>query len=236
MTVTQNAPVAAVKHAGPPLWLPASLYVVLFNIGLAPVTMAGGLPYWPGPWEPANVIVSYFQSHAARVLFCLFLQAGATICLGLFTATVVSRLHFLGVRAAGVHIALFGGFLTVFNGLAAAFATWTIIQPAVVQNPSVLLALYYYSFALGGPGFSVPMGLLMAGVSVTAAFKKLLPTWIVVLGLVLAAAGELSILHLINPRFLFLIPLTRFPGFIWIIAVGFALPRARPVASKAATA
>jgi hypothetical protein len=168
------------------------------------------------------------------VLFCLFLQPGATICLGLFTATVVSRLHFLGVRAAGVHIALLGGFLTVFDGLAAAFATWTMIQPAVVQTPSALLTLYYYSFALGGPGFSVPMGLLMAGVSVTAAFKKLLPTWIVVLGLILAAAGELSIFHLVSPRFLFLIPLTRFPGFIWIVAVGFALPRARSAQSKAA--
>jgi len=233
MTVTQNAPVAAVKHAGPPLWLLASLYVVLFNIGLFPVTMAGGLPYWPGPWEPANVIVSYFQNHASRVLFCLFLQSGASICLGLFTAVVVSRLHFLGVRAAGVHIALFGGFLTVFDGIAAAFATWTMIQPAVVQTPSALLALYYYSFALGGPGFSVPMGLLMAGVSVTAAFKKLLPTWIIVLGLVLAAAGELSIFHLVSPRFLFLIPLTRFPGFIWIVAVGFALPRTRSAQPKA---
>jgi hypothetical protein len=232
MTVAQNAPVAVVKHAGPPLWLLASLYVVLFNVGLFPVTMAGGLPYWPGPWEPASVIVSYFQNHASRVLFCLFLQSGATICLGLFTAVVVSRLHFLGVRAAGLHIALLGGFLTVFDGLAAAFATWTMIQPAVVQTPSVLLALYYYSFALGGPGFSVPMGLLMAGVSVSSAFRKLLPTWIVVLGLVLAAAGELSIFHLVSPRFLFLIPLTRFPGFIWIIAVGFALPRTRPAHSK----
>jgi hypothetical protein len=232
MTVTQDAPVAVVKHAGPPLWLLASLYVVLFNVGLFPVTMVGGLPYWPGPWEPANVIVSYFQNHASRVLFCLFLQSGATICLGLFTAVVVSRLHFLGIRAAGLHIALFGGFLTVFDGLAAAFATWTMIQPAVVQTPSALLALYYYSFALGGPGFSVPMGLLMAGVSVTAAFRKLLPTWIVVLGLVLAAAGELSIFHLVSPRFLFLIPLTRFPGFIWIIAVGFALPGTRPAHSK----
>jgi hypothetical protein len=232
MTVAQNAPVAVVKHAGPPLWLLASLYVVLFNVGLFPVTMAGGLPYWPGPWEPANVIVSYFQSHASRVLFCLFLQSGATICLGLFTAVLVSRLHFLGIRAAGLHIALFGGFLTVFDGLAAAFATWTMIQPAVVQTPSALLTLYYFSFALGGPGFSVPMGLLMAGVSVTAAFKKLLPIWIIVLGLILAAAGELSILPLIDPRFLFLIPLTRFPGFIWIIAVGFGLPRTRPALPK----
>jgi hypothetical protein len=26
---------------------------------------------------------------------------------------------------------------------------------------------------------------------------------------------------------LFLIPLTRFPGFIWLIAAGFALPKTR---------
>ena len=221
-----------VRHAGPPLWLLASLYVLLFNIGLFPVTAMGGLPYWPGPWESASVIVSYFQHYASRVLFCLFLQTGATICLGLFTATVVSRLHFLGVRAAGVHIALLGGLLTVFDGMAAMFATWTMIHPSVVQTPSVLLALYYFAFALGGPGFSVPMGLLMAGVSVTSAFKRLLPTWIVVLGLVLAAAGELSVFHLVNAKFLFLIPLTRFPGFIWIVAVGFAMPRARVAASN----
>jgi len=160
--------VAEQKHHGPPLWLPAGLYTLLFNIGLAPVTMLGGLPYWPGPWERASAIVSYFPNHAGRVLFCVFFQFGATICLGLFTAVVVSRLQFLGVRAAGVHIALFGGFLTVFNGAAAAFATWAMIHPAVSPNGSVVLGLYYLSFALGGPGFSVPMGLLMAGVSVTS--------------------------------------------------------------------
>ncbi len=97
----------------------------------------------------------------------------------------------------------------------------------MVQSSQVLLGLYYFSYALGGPGFSVPMGLLMAGVSVSSAFRKLLPTWIVVLGLVLAATGELSIFHLISPKLLFLIPLTRFPGFIWIIAVGIAMPRVR---------
>jgi hypothetical protein len=80
------------------------------------------------------------------------------------------------------------------------------------------------------------MGLLMAGVSVAAAFMKLLPKWIVVLGLVLAVAGELSWLHLISPAMLFLIPLTRFPGFIWIVAVGIALPRTRVNAVATATA
>ena len=231
---TQLTP--AIKHAGPPLWLLASLYTVLFLAGLAPVTAVGGPPFFPGPWVSAPVIVEYFQTQAPRVLAFVVLQTGAMICLGLFTSAIVSRLHFLGIRAAGAHIALFGGFLTVFNSLAAGFATWAMIHPAVAQNPSILLGLYYFSFALGGPGFSVPMGLLMAGVSVSSAFRKLLPKWIIILGLVLAAAGELSLFHFVIPGLLFLIPLTRFPGFIWIVAVGFAMPRSRPAQANALAA
>jgi hypothetical protein len=232
-----NAPIIAPqKHPGPPLWLLASLYTVLFLAGLVPVTFVGGMPYWPRPSEPASVIAFFFQTQASRVLACIFLQTGATVCLGLFTAVVVSRLHFLGVRAAGAHIALFGGFLTVFNGMAAGFATWALIHPAVAANPSMLLGLFYFSFALGGPGFSIPMGLLMAGVSVTAGMHKLLPKWIAVLGVILAAAGELSVFYFLNPKLLFLIPLTRFPGFIWIVAVGFAMPNSRSAETRALAA
>jgi hypothetical protein len=71
------------------------------------------------------------------------------------------------------------------------------------------------------------MGLLMAGISVSAAIARLLPKWVVVLGFFLAVAGELSWFHLISPALLFLIPLTRFPGFIYLIAVGVSLPRIR---------
>ena len=239
MTFAANQRVtgSTLKHAGPPLWLLASLYTVLFNAGLYPVTMYGGLPYWPGPWESPAVIATFFQTQITRVLTCLLLQTGAMICLGLFTAVVVSRLQFLGVRAAGVTIALFGGFLCVFDSLAAAFTTWTLIRPAVAANPPILVTLNYLSYAFGGPGFSIPMGLLMAGVSVSAGLTKLIPKWIMFLGLFLAACGELSVFNLISPQLLFLIPLTRFPGFIWIIAVGFALPRyskEQPFAAAAA--
>ncbi len=65
----------------------------------------------------------------------------------------------------------------------------------------------------------------MAGVSVPSAVTKLLPKWLVVFGLFLAVCGELSWLNLIFPKALFLIPLTRFPGFVWLIATGFILPR-----------
>jgi len=227
---TQHAistPSGIQRFAGPHLALLAILYTLLFNAGLYPVTAMAGKPYWPGPWELPSVIVPYFQTHHTQVLACVFLQFVATICLGLFTVAAVSQLRFLGVRSAGPWIALFGGLLTVFDGVAAVFTTWTMIHPAVVQTPSILLGLYYLSYAFGGPGFSIPMGLLMAGISVSAAFRKLLPKWIVILGLALAVAGELSWFHLIIPGLLFLVPLTRFPGFVWLIAVSFALPRIR---------
>jgi hypothetical protein len=48
---------------------------------------------------------------------------------------------------------------------------------------------------------------------------------VTVLGIVLGVVGELSWLNLLLPKALFLIPLTRFPGFVWLIAAGFLLPR-----------
>jgi len=228
MATNQTQPVSAARHRGPHLGALAIVYTVLFNVGLYPVTIFADKTHFPGPWEPGDVIVSYFQTHPLPVLICLFLQFGALIPLGIFTATVVSRLHFLGVRAAGPYIALFGGFATVFNGMTASFLLWVMIHPGVAQDATLLRALYYLSYAFGGPGFSVPMGLLLAGVSVPAAVLKLLPKWVAAFGLVLAVCGELSWLNLIAPKALFLIPLTRFPSFVWLIATGFLLPRGVP--------
>jgi hypothetical protein len=237
--MTTSSPVAPAArmpavHKGPHPGMLAVLYTVMFCAGLYPVTNLYKEPYWPPPWEPAAVIIHYFQTQGARVMVCLTLQLGAWVCFGLFAATVVSRLRFLGARAAGSYIALFGGFLVVADAFAGTMALWTLLRPGVNENGALVLALNFFSYGLGGPGFSIPMGLLMAGVSVTAAFMKLLPKWVIVLGLVLAAAGELSWLHLaVFPHLLFLIPLVRFPGFVWVIAVGFLLPKARPVGQAA---
>src|SRR3974390_1293303 len=163
------------RHAGPHLGMLAITYTALFNAGLSAVSAFGipfGVPqpWWPGPWEPADVIVSYFHTHTTAVLICVFLKIGALIPLGIFTATAVSRLRFLGIEAAGPNIALFGGFMTVFNGMAAGFTVWAMIHPGVTADATLTTALYYLSYAFGGPGFSVPMGLLMAGGGVPAGF------------------------------------------------------------------
>jgi hypothetical protein len=225
MNTQSNDDLWRVRHPSPPIGIVAILFTVLFLAGLYPVQF-NGKPYFPGPWMSASDIAAYFQTRQSAALICAFFQFGAAIPLGIFTASIVSRLRFLGVQAAGVQIAFFGGIATSFTMIVSSSILWAMVHPGIAQDTALIKALYYMEFALGGPGFSAPMGLLMAGVSVSAAVSHLMPKGIAAPGILLAVAGVLSWLSLILPGALFLIPLTRFPGFIWLIAVGFALPSA----------
>jgi len=225
-------------HLGPIPGVLAIVYTLLFNFGLYFVvsfrmpehlvaSSTAVRPYFPGPWESGQTIVSYFQTHPHAVLMCAFLQFGAAIPLGIFTATMVSRLRFLGVRAAGADIALIGGIMAAVNIVLSALVLWVMAYPGIADESAVVRALYYMVFVIGGVGFSVPMGLLLAGISIPSLAMKLLPRWLIVSGVILAAVGELSFFSLVLPGAVFLIPLTRFPSFLWLIAVGFMLPKRR---------
>jgi hypothetical protein len=202
----------------------ATVYTVLFLAGLYPVTVFGGQPHFPGPWESPDTIAAFFQTRPTAVRICAFLQFGAAIPLGIFAASIASRLQFLGSRAAGVSIALFGGFATAVTMMASSIALWVMTQPAIAENHAVLQGLYWLAQGFGGAGFSVPFGILVAGVTIPAAFMRLIPKWLVALGIAVAICGELSWLYLMVPGALPLVPLARFPGFVWIMAVGLALP------------
>jgi len=228
MTAAHISGRSQAKHKGPPLGIVGAIFVLLFLAGLYPVTAFNGTPVFPGPSEPLQVIMRYFAARPSAVLLCAALHFGASVPLGIFTATAVSRLRFLGVRAAGADIALFGGFLTAFTMMTAASVLWAMTYPEIAQDPSVMQALSRIQFALGVPGFSVPFGLLPAGLSVTAGLAGLLPSWLAILGILIAAAGELSWLDILFPKALPLIPLTRFLGFALLIAAGFWLPSQAP--------
>jgi hypothetical protein len=207
----------------------AVVFTALFLASLVPVTLLYSETHFPAPYQPPEEIVAYFRGESAKVRVCAFFQFGSSVPLGIFTATMVSRLRFHRAEAAGVTIALFGGLGTSFFMGLSALVQWTAAQPALADNAALTRALYFLLFTTGGVGYSVPIGLLFAGISVTAGFMRLLPRWLVAFGVTLGIIGELSSLSLIVPGALFLIPLTRFPGFVWLIAAGFKLPRSRAV-------
>jgi hypothetical protein len=202
--------------------------VILKIASVFPVSAFGSKPPWfPGLNAPTDQVVSYFSTHSFPVMWCAFLQVGTAIPLGIFVASAISRLRFLGVTAAGASIAFFGGAMAAIDELFSGAAVAVMAKPLVAQNGPLVQAFHYLAVALGGPGFTMPFGLLMAGVSVTGGFMKLLPKWLVALGLALALVGELSWLSMVIPQAGILIPLARWPGFIWLIAVGFKLPKTR---------
>jgi hypothetical protein len=55
-----------IRHPSPPLGVVATAFTVLFLAGLYPVTLFGGRPYFPGPWESADTIVAFFQTRRTR--------------------------------------------------------------------------------------------------------------------------------------------------------------------------
>jgi len=58
------------------------------------------------------------------------------------------------------------------------------------------------------------------------------PRWLAWAGLVIAALSELSFFSMVIEPLQFLLPVGRFGGLIWLIAVGFLLPHKRAAANR----
>ncbi|AKU94538.1 hypothetical protein AKJ09_01202 [Labilithrix luteola] len=159
------------------------------------------------------------------------MQFGAAIPIGIYTATVTSRLRFLGVQVAGASIALFGGVMASAMLAASALFLSTLSHPSVAENEGVAHALHWLAFGFGGPGYVVCYGLLVAGVAVTGGLHRFLPRWLMWWGIALAVIAELSTLSLVIPSFAYLLPIARFPGFGWLVVTALRMPKTRTRAS-----
>lgn len=214
-------------HRGPNLLLLVLVYCALLAAGLiVPSVLRHGAGYVT-PYEPVEHIRDFFAASPAAVRVSAFFIFGSAIPLGLYTATVVSRLGFLGVRAAGTYITLFGGFMAAGALAVCGVFMWILSLPAVIASLSVVQAVNFVDFLFGGMVFSVGLGLLIAGISVTAGFSKLLPTALAAIGLAVALAGELSSLSLLAYPATVLFPIARFGGLLWLIAAAVILPKRR---------
>jgi hypothetical protein len=211
-----STPIPEARHRSPSLGAVSIVYTLLFLGSLAVMFLLAGS----------------FREHGTALRLVAFLQFGAAVPLGVYAATAASRLQFLGVNVAGVVIALFGGVAaSVFAAISALFE-WALAQPGIATDGAATRILHIMTFTTGGVGFVATFGLLVAGVSVICLFTKFLPRWLVWLGLVVAALAELSSFSLIFPQVAFLLPMSRFPGLIWLIGAGLKLPRSRAEAQR----
>lgn len=223
------------RFRGPSLILLAVAHIVVFAAGIvASVALRHGASFVT-PFSPVEQIHLYLAQNSQAVRVGNFFLFGSVVPFGLFAVTMVSRLRYMGVRAAGTNIALFGGVAAALALFLSGIAGWILSVPDVIGSMAVVKAIDYFNFLCGGVFYAVGFGLLAAGVSITGHFMRLVPRWLVVLGMIVAIAGELSWFSLIAYPANFFIPISRYLGFIWMILAAVALTKDRRMAQAPPT-
>ena len=225
---------ATPRFRGPSLILLATVHILVFVAGLvASATLRHGASYVT-PFAPAEQVRLFFAESPTAVRVSNFFLFASAVPFGIFAVTTVSRLRFMGVRAAGTNITFLGGLIATIALILSGIMGWVLSVPEVSASAQVVKAIFYLCFLFGGTVYAVGFGLLAAGVSVTSYFMRLLPRWIVALGMLLAITGELSSLSLIAYPANFFIPITRYLGLIWMVSVALALTKNRTPAQSGA--
>lgn len=221
--------------------LPALLalaYAVFFAAGLFLVTGFHENPAFPSPGNGVAGIVAYFERNASDVRTSVFLSFAAELFLGAFTAVAVSQLRGVTAFRLPVEAVLFAGFAVAFLQMSSHLAEWTSTFPGLGQ--SGILTAFYLSYGLGGPAFSLTMGVFVGLLAIFGWRCGAFPGWVVWSGVVIACIGLVSWGNLLTPEVRFLtplIPLTRFPSLAWLVVAGATLGVARdPVPERAPAA
>ena len=219
---TRSAP----TQAGPPLGVLALVSTALLVAGVAGGAAISGQTY-PSPYADPELVRQYFATSSLAVTVGGTAVFASAVPLLIYAATASARLRQLGVTAPGATIALAGGGAAAVLLALSGLLQWTLGRPTVLAAEPLVHALHELSFLTGGPAHVVFLGLLVAGVAVPGLLLGLLPRALAVIGLVIAAVAELATLALLWPELSLLVPLARFPGLIWLVVVGFRLPRRR---------
>lgn len=214
-------------HRSPHPGIVATVAVLFFVASIVVNNlMTGGAPF-PTPHRPIDELQDYYARFADALRLTSFLQFAAVPPLGIFTVAMVSRLLFHRVRVAGVFVALFGGLAAaLFLGISA-LSLWVLSHSGVAADVGAMRTMQLFGFATGGVAHTVTLGLLLAGISVPCLAFRLMPRWLPRLGLILAAIAVTSVVSMLFPAASFLLPLGRFPAYLWLIAAGSSLSGTR---------
>jgi hypothetical protein len=212
---------ASRQQGGPPPLAPAAAYSALTIAGVA--VLSGG----PRPGGSATDAMNWAQGHSGLLHVGGFLTFAAAVPLAIWAATMYRRLRRLGVTAPGAVIGLVGGVLCAASLALSGLITWDSAEAANTADPGLVRVLVDLRFATGAAGFVATFALLLAGIAVPALILRLAPRPVAWVGLGIAAVGMTSTLTLLTSALDPTLPIGRFAGLAWILAVSMLLPESR---------
>ena len=220
-TVESNAQRGTVRerYSGPNLLLLTVIYLALLIAGGSRLSAALAVPH-----DSVEKAAAYLAKYGWTIQLGSFFELLSAIPLGIFIATTISRLRFLGVRNAGESIAFLGGVGATTLLVLSALTNWSLTRPGISEVLGAAAALRAVSFAAAGPGFAVLLGFFVGGVSLAARHQKTLPRWVIWLGVAVGVACECAAFTVLNFKAGYFIPAGRFVSIVWMIGVSLTLP------------
>ncbi|WP_035741373.1 hypothetical protein [Arthrobacter sp. MA-N2] len=219
-------------QGGPHPGILALVSLGIFLASLITSAILSGGQTFVSLFAPAGQVAAFFQQNVAAMRVGGMLQFGSAVPLGIYAATVYARQLRLGVRVPGPAIGFFGGVTAAIFLMFSGSVTWLLSRPEITTDATLTHALAFLAFITGGVGFVVGIGLMVAGIAVPALILRFVPRWLAWAGLALAALSELSFLSMAIEPLQFLLPIGRFGGLLWLVAVGFLLPHTRAAANR----
>src|SRR5690349_19384076 len=195
----------------------AVVYFLVFATGMAFLLIGSSGASYPTPYDPVEKAQHFYTDFSDGLRAQSFFLFWSALPLGIYTAFMTARLRGLKLHRGGINIAQFGGFGAAFFIGMSGLVTWILSQPGITAYPGPTRTMQLLAFATGGTGAVVLSGLLIAGICVTAGIDRIIPRWVMWLGLVIAVISILSMLNLIAPDLSILLPIGRFTGIIWMI-------------------
>jgi hypothetical protein len=222
MTAPSVPPPRATRRGqeGPPLLVPALSFAGLTVA--AAIIGAGG----PRPDSAPDAVLAYAVANPVLAAVGAALLLGTAFPLVVFAATAVTRYRRLGVTAPGPQMGFAGAVLAAASVSLSALFSWAAVQSAPLGDPMIAKVLSQLWFATGAFGFAAPMGLLVLGLAVPALIMKFLPAWLAWAGAAIGVLALLSTFGVITSALYPLIPIGRFGGLLFLVAVAVLLPHA----------
>jgi hypothetical protein len=199
-------------------------FVVLFLVGAVASNVATSEAL-PRPGDRVADVQAYFADNQAVTEVLALTQAGSAACLAVFAgvmAVAIRRRDVDGSREAAW--CLVGGGLAAALLLFSAVVVWALSRDPVVANAESVGALHQMSFAAGGAGHVVPLGIMVGAASIAALRSGLHGRGLARLGLASAAVSLTSVLTLVAlGPLVVLIAIGRFSAFAYVVAAGFGM-------------
>ena len=206
---------------GAPLPPPVIAYAILTICALVVPTLLSGTSMWTSDAAFADA----YRDHVDAVRAQAALTMAAAIPLAVLTAIVSDRIRSLGLDVPGRVIAMVGGTVAATLLAVSGLTGFALLGASTTGDAEVLDVGRRLATVLGGTGFAMFSGLLIAGIAITGLMGRILPRSIAVIGIGLAVIAELTVVTILTDSAAPLLPVTRFGGVVWLLAVAATLGR-----------